>query len=249
MSAKKFAGPCSLCGRTEPSGRYKKKMCWRCYGKLQRRAQGITGERPKLWEGPCIACGRKSSRYKKKMCDTCYKRIIVHKGSPKRRAKYNGPCAFCGIEDGTLKYSRKLCPTCYARVRQGSQPRRPKYTGPCVVCGSATSTSGRFYSKMCRRCYGVVDDRARIDDARRKARIAQVEDTLTVEQWQKVLRHFEYRCAYCDKDIRDSYTIDHVIPISAGGGNVISNVVCACLSCNSSKRERPAPKRVITLKE
>lgn len=249
MPTKRFPGPCVLCQRKEPGGHYKKKMCIKCYTMLQRRAQGITGERPKLWGGPCLVCGRNASRYKKRMCDTCYKRVIVNKGSLKRRSKYNGPCVICGTKNAELKYSRKMCPTCYTRAIQGNQPRVRKYTGPCIECGSLTSTSGRFYSKMCRRCYGVKDDRTRLDDARRKARIAGVEDTLTAEQWQKVLRHFEYCCVYCDKDIKDSYTIDHVTPISTGGGNVISNVVPCCLSCNGRKGNGPPLRRVFTLKE
>lgn len=249
MSMKKFAGPCANCGKIEPCGYYTKKLCKNCYRMTKRRAQGITSERPRLWEGPCLACGRLASRYKKRMCDTCYKRIVANGGSPTRRTKYNGPCLVCKIENPNIKYSHKLCTTCYGRARQGNEPRRAKYNGPCLECGSATSTSGRFYSKLCRRCYGQKDDRTRMDDARLKARVAQVENTLTVEQWKKVLRHFDHHCAYCDKDIHDSYTIDHVTPISKGGGNVISNVVPCCSECNSKKKNGPPLRPVRTLKE
>lgn len=35
------------------------------------------------------------------------------------------------------------------------------------------------------------------------------------------------------------FTLDHVVPCEAGGGNQASNLVTACLSCNSSKRDAP----------
>jgi len=46
----------------------------------------------------------------------------------------------------------------------------------------------------------------------------------------------EYKCHYCDCRIPLSKTtIDHVIPISKGGRNEISNLVISCLSCNVKK--------------
>lgn len=246
---KRYPGPCSVCGEARPGGYYTKTMCKTCYGRTQRRAQGITGSRPKLWEGPCIACGRMAPKFKKKMCDTCYKRIVINRGSPTRRAKYNGPCLACGVKEATLNYSRKLCPTCFNRALRGHKPRKAKYNGPCLECGSTTSTSGRFYTKLCRTCYDRKGDRHRLSQARKKARFANAESTLTDEQWRRVLEHFDYRCAYCDKDIRDFYTMDHVVPFSKGGENIISNVVPCCVSCNSRKSDGPPLRPVITLKE
>ncbi|WP_420706311.1 HNH endonuclease [Streptomyces sp. NRRL S-475] len=39
-------------------------------------------------------------------------------------------------------------------------------------------------------------------------------------------------CCYCD---RPAEHLDHVTPISKGGGDVLSNVVPACADCNLSK--------------
>ncbi|WP_243837894.1 HNH endonuclease [Cumulibacter soli] len=50
-----------------------------------------------------------------------------------------------------------------------------------------------------------------------------------------VLKRDSYRCAYCADRAN---TIDHVLPKSRGGGMTWTNLVAACLRCNSRKRNR-----------
>lgn len=42
-------------------------------------------------------------------------------------------------------------------------------------------------------------------------------------------------CCYCDADLSLSYHVDHVIPLSRGGGNGADNICLACPECNMSK--------------
>jgi len=76
----------------------------------------------------------------------------------------------------------------------------------------------------------------RLTSSRRRARLRQVECTLTKEQWFAVLEAYGYRCAYCGAE--DRLTIDHVEPISKGGAHTAKNVVPACKPCNDSKSDR-----------
>ena len=47
------------------------------------------------------------------------------------------------------------------------------------------------------------------------------------------------RCQYCGKRFSASdLTLDHVVPRVQGGGNAWSNLVCACLRCNTKKGGR-----------
>jgi hypothetical protein len=46
-------------------------------------------------------------------------------------------------------------------------------------------------------------------------------------------------CVYCNANIEDTkLTLDHLTPYSQGGSNDASNLVTACLRCNSSRGVR-----------
>ena len=45
-----------------------------------------------------------------------------------------------------------------------------------------------------------------------------------------------YECQYCKKQLtRFTATLDHITPVSKGGGNEYDNVITACRECNSKK--------------
>jgi hypothetical protein len=45
-----------------------------------------------------------------------------------------------------------------------------------------------------------------------------------------------YQCQYCQKQLtRFTATLDHITPVSQGGGNEYANVTTACRECNSRK--------------
>lgn len=46
------------------------------------------------------------------------------------------------------------------------------------------------------------------------------------------------RCYYCGKHLKDKYHADHVIPLSRGGSDDLSNLVITCPQCNHSKNDR-----------
>ena len=53
---------------------------------------------------------------------------------------------------------------------------------------------------------------------------------------QSIFESWEWKCAYCDKELDEkSATIDHIIPKFKGGHNVKSNMICSCSKCNRSK--------------
>lgn len=51
-----------------------------------------------------------------------------------------------------------------------------------------------------------------------------------------ILDRDNFTCAYCGES-SDDLCADHVIPLSRGGTNHESNLVCACRPCNSSKSD------------
>lgn len=48
----------------------------------------------------------------------------------------------------------------------------------------------------------------------------------------------EGRCAICGKFVPfESFTVDHIIPLAKGGSNDMSNLQCACKTCNRIKQD------------
>ena len=56
------------------------------------------------------------------------------------------------------------------------------------------------------------------------------------EEWIKLLERFKGKCAYCGSSKK--IEVDHIIPISKGGDNKISNIQPLCRSCNSRKKDK-----------
>jgi hypothetical protein len=57
----------------------------------------------------------------------------------------------------------------------------------------------------------------------------------TAAEWEALKRLHANTCAYCGSE--GALTRDHVKPLAKGGSNTLANIVPACLSCNSAKRD------------
>lgn len=58
----------------------------------------------------------------------------------------------------------------------------------------------------------------------------------TLQEWFEIKKRYGYRCAYCGE--QKPLERDHSIPLSRGGSHTASNIVPACRSCNSRKKDR-----------
>jgi 5-methylcytosine-specific restriction endonuclease McrA len=103
-------------------------------------------------------------------------------------------------------------------------------------------------------------DRARywrnLEKRRHQSRVARARRSgvscyLTLEQWKDLLRRFNFRCAYCLKRLtKKNRSLDHLIPLTRGGGNTLDNLVPACRRCNQRKNVQTAEqfRQSITLR-
>jgi 5-methylcytosine-specific restriction endonuclease McrA len=64
--------------------------------------------------------------------------------------------------------------------------------------------------------------------------------TLTGPQWGFTLEWFNSSCVYCGRKLGliECATLEHFVPLAAGGDHVIGNCAPACQSCNSSKHDK-----------
>lgn len=58
----------------------------------------------------------------------------------------------------------------------------------------------------------------------------------TSNEFEKLLRQYDGKCAYCGEN--EATDREHVIPLSRGGSNYIGNILPVCRSCNTSKKEK-----------
>lgn len=77
-------------------------------------------------------------------------------------------------------------------------------------------------------------------DKRRAAKLHAPINNFTRAQWETIKIHYHFRCVYCGKKPK-RLTMDHITPLSKGGSHTYSNIVPACTSCNSKKKNNPPP--------
>lgn len=85
------------------------------------------------------------------------------------------------------------------------------------------------------RYYKANRDAFRAHAANRRARERAAEGRHTYAEIVTLLEHQKYECAYCKTDLNNGYHADHIIPLSKGGSNWISNIQLTCPTCNLKK--------------
>lgn len=107
---------------------------------------------------------------------------------------------------------------------------------PCGWCGQRFIIGGPTSCHTARYCTKACAKRA--TRAARRAREVGATGTFT---WAEVMRVFVAlgrRCAYCTQPVEGQPDPDHVVPLSRGGRNSITNIVPCCRRCNGDKSDR-----------
>jgi len=75
--------------------------------------------------------------------------------------------------------------------------------------------------------------KAKVSKSNRRMRIYNNGGRFTKKEWLALCDAVDNKCVCCNSD--DKLTVDHIIPISKGGTNYISNIQHLCLLCNLKK--------------
>ncbi len=79
-------------------------------------------------------------------------------------------------------------------------------------------------------------ENVRIIHANRMAHLNGAEGSFTFEEFEDKCRQQDYKCTYCGVEFDlAQLEPDHIIPVSKGGCNYISNIAPSCRSCNARK--------------
>ena len=147
----------------------------------------------------------------KTVCDTCGKHFYEKSSSVLKTDKH-----FC-CRNCYSEYQKQLTfdkANSYKGVRK---PGDPKW----------------IYSKIYRKAH---PERIAHLKAQRYARERGAEGSYTIEEWEALCEKHQHRCAICGE--QKPLTVDHIIPLSKGGTNYISNIQPLCRNCNSKKHNK-----------
>jgi len=228
---------CNKCGHVKPLDQFYKHseclygrepQCKECRQKQQqrynqyRRQQSLEEDMPKVKR--CNNCGKIKSldHFAKNMlgqygrysqCKECLriKQRKRHAENPERQRKRQ--------RQYYAKHPEK--------VRAWSRKARRKY-----YATHKEEEAARF-----RKWQLENPDKCRAYAANRRALKKQADGSFTTEEFDALCEKYANKCLCCGST-NEPLTVDHVIPLSEGGSNDISNIQPLCLSCNSRKQDK-----------
>jgi len=76
-----------------------------------------------------------------------------------------------------------------------------------------------------------------LNASRTRSKVAAVADDLTAAELEKLFGDSDGLCPYCERLFsKEALTLDHVIPLVAGGANSLFNLLLVCAGCNARKK-------------
>lgn len=149
------------------------------------------------------------------------------------------------VTEFSMDHSRSdgIAAKCYECCRENTtkpskRERRDKLSKGlkwCCGCQKWFPTN-QISNARCRLCRNAhAQERYATDAAFRKRRRQRISNGVPWQGQEILLEDSNGKCVYCGEP---ATTMDHIIPIIKGGKTVPGNIVPACRSCNSSKKDR-----------
>ena len=200
------------------------------------------------------ACGARivpgpGERNPRKWCsDAC--RVAISRGLGQRRCLIGKPCPICGSAIGRPAATcSRLCYEELERRRARERYQRGKalkpakaMAVPCRDCGTSVALAPTDHGLLPRYCTSCRAERQREWDRRKSVRRrgATATRTFTIAE---VGDRDAWTCHLCGAPVErglsgmhpEGPTIDHLIPLSLGGLDLLHNVALAHRTCNTRR--------------
>ena len=175
--------------------------------------------------------------------------------------KVQKTCDCCGqpcMKAPTPRYAETFCSLLCRDYKRWGSLSRPLpadhwarwYGRTSAWTPSAPDVTARFQTGTCRDCEAPITEPTgqtpsrycstacsrRTQKRARRAREAGAPGTFTNADVMRQYRRQGNTCAYCHLH-RGLPEVEHVVALSRGGRNDMSNIVAACSSCNASKND------------
>ncbi len=117
---------------------------------------------------------------------------------------------------------------------------------PMSICSARKAIVLLYLDKveMIERNHDVVHSISRtlpLPSIVRLNRLIQVPRKRILLNRRNIIKRDNHACQYCGSD-KGPFTVDHVVPKDHGGQDTWENLVCACVDCNTKKRNRTPPE-------
>lgn len=104
-------------------------------------------------------------------------------------------------------------------------------TEPCTWCGESYTTTKNHQRFCSLKCKTIAKRH------RRRALEYQAPGTFNYVDVMRQYQRQGFKCAYCGQQADGLPDPEHVVPLSRGGRNDMTNIVASCRPCNSDKRD------------